>query len=275
MSHIRNNGSDDNIKKNNDDGSIRIKRSTFNKIALGAVATLAVATFFGGYILGGLNAGVGSINTPAGTQQRGVIPTAPTQQAPAPSLQKIQSVSLDGALTLGKQDAAVAVVEFADFQCPFCKRHFDDSFTQIKQEYVDSGKIKYVYKNYPLEMHPNAQPAANAAECANEQGKFWEYHDKLFATQTEWEGQESANATATFKQYAADLGLNAAQFNSCLDSDKYQSQIDKETQEGSSYGVSGTPAFFIGNDKAGYTPVQGAKPYTTFKQAIDQAIQGG
>src|ERR687889_1440572 len=139
MSHIRNNGSDDNIKKNNDDGSIRIKRSTFNKIALGAVATLAVATFFGGYILGGLNAGVGSINTPAGTQQRGVIPTAPTQQAPAPSLQKIQSVSLDGALTLGKQDAQVAVVEFADFQCPFCKRHFDDSFTQIKQEYVDSG----------------------------------------------------------------------------------------------------------------------------------------
>jgi protein-disulfide isomerase len=167
------------------------------------------------------------------------------------------------------------MVEFADFQCPFCKRHFDNSFNQIKQEYIDSGKVKYVYMNYPMDMHPNAKPAANAAECANEQGKFWQYHDKLFATQSEWEDQPAASATATFKQYAANLGLNAAQFTSCLDSNKYQSKIDNETQEGSSYGVSGTPTFYIGNDKAGYITVDGAQPYSSFKQTIDQQLQQG
>jgi protein-disulfide isomerase len=284
MSHIRNNDKDDN--KDGDYDSIRIKKSTFNKIALGAVAALAVATFFGGYILGSINAGLvggGSTTTTfAGTQLGegsaavAPTPTAPAaQQAPPPPPQKIQSISLDGAIALGKQDAPVTIVEFADFQCPFCKRHFDDSFAQIKQEYIDSGKVKYVYMNFPLDMHPNAMPAANAAECANEQGKFWEYHDKLFATQTEWENQESTNATATFKQYAASMGLNAGQFNSCLDSNKYQSKIDKETQDGSSYGVSGTPAFYIGNDKAGYTAVEGAQPYATFKQTIDQLLQQG
>jgi protein-disulfide isomerase len=271
---------------NNKEDSIRIRRSIFNKIALGAVAALAVATFFGGYLLGGLNArlvgsGGGGSTTIAESQQGGggleaVVPTAPSQQAPSPSPpQKIQSVSLDGAITLGKQDAPVTMVEFGDFQCPFCKRHFDDSFNQIKQEYVNPGQVKYVYMNFPLDKHPNAKPAANAAECANEQGKFWEYHDALFSNQTEWENQDATNATATFKQYAAGMGLNADQFNSCLDSNKFQNEIDKEIQQGSSYGVSGTPTFYIGNEKAGYTAVEGAKPYASLKQTIDRLLQQG
>jgi protein-disulfide isomerase len=268
----------DNDKRNDNDDTIRIKRSTFNKIALGAIAALAVSTFFGGYILGGINAGLigGSTTTLAGTQQEGlaaVAPTAPQQQASPTPPHKIQSISLDGAITLGTQDAPVTMVEFSDFQCPFCKRYFDNSFAQIKKEYIESGKLKYVYMNFPF--YQNSKPAANAAECANEQGKFWEYHDKLFTIQTDWENQDAKSTIATFKQYAADMGLNTAQFNSCLDSNKYQSKIDKETQEGSRHGVFGTPIFYVGNDKAGYTVVEGAQPYATFKRTIDQALQGG
>jgi protein-disulfide isomerase len=255
------------------------KRSTYNKIALGAVVALAIATFFGGYILGGMNAGLvgGGPTTIAGTQGGGSATVAPTgsQQAPLPTQQKIQSVSLDGAITMGTQDAPVTIVEFSDFQCPFCKRHFEDSFDQIEQEYVSMGKVRYVYKHYPLDSHQNAKQAAVAAECANEQGKFWEYHDVLFQKQTEWETQDANTSATTFKKYATDLGLNAGSFNTCLDSNKYEEKVDKELQEGSTYGVSGTPTFFIGNEQQGYTLVEGAQPFTALKQTIDQALQVG
>jgi protein-disulfide isomerase len=283
MSGIRNNE-----KKNDDDDIIRIRQTTFTRIAFGAVAALAVATFFGGYILGGMNAGLvvgggGGSTTIPGMQQQGtgtgggggsadVAPTAPAQAA-APAAEEIQSISLDGAIAMGKQDAPVTMIEFSDFQCPFCKRHFDDTFHQIEQEYVTTGKVRYVYKHYPLDFHENAKPAALASECANEQGKFWEYHDVLFEKQTEWETQD-ANATS-FKRYATDLGLNADSFNSCLDSKKYEQKVEKELQEGSTYGVSGTPAFYIGNEKQGYTQIEGAQPFSTIKRTIDEVLQAG
>lgn len=196
------------------------------------------------------------------------------QQAPPSPPQEIQSISLGGAITMGKQDAPVTVVEFSDFQCPFCKRHFEDTFNQIEQEYVATGQVRYVYKHYPLDFHQNAKQAAVAAECANEQGKFWEYHDVLFQKQTEWETQDANAAATTFKKYATDLGLNAGSFNTCLDFNKHEEKVDKESQEGSAYGVSGTPTFFIGNEQQGYTTVVGAKPFTALKQTIDQALQG-
>jgi protein-disulfide isomerase len=289
MSGTRNN------EKDNDDDSIRIKRSTFNKIALGAVAALAVATFFGGYILGGLNAGlVGGGQEPttiAGTEEGGgsaaVAPTqeapsggmaAPTttapQQAPPPPT-KVESISLEGAITKGKADAPVTMVDFSDFQCPFCKRHADETIEQIMTEYVDTGKVRYVFKHYPLDFHANARAASNAAECANEQGKFWEYHKALFTNQQQWETQDATAAATTFKKYATDLELKTDQFNTCVDSKKYDEKIGKELQEGSQYGTSGTPTFYIGNEKEGYTQVVGAQPYETFKQTIDQLLQEG
>jgi protein-disulfide isomerase len=274
MSGISNNDKDE-----GDHDSIRIKRSTFNKIALGAIAVLAVATFFGGYILGSMNAGLivgggeGGSTTIAGRQQEGTAGGSAPSQAAAPAAQEIESISLDGAIKMGKQDAPVTMVEFSDFQCPFCKRHFDDTFDQIEQEYITTGKVGYVYKHYPLDFHENGKLSALAAECANEQGKFWEYHDVLFEKQTEWESQD-ANATAnTFKKYGTDLGLHADSFNSCLDSKKYEEKVDKELQEGSNYGVSGTPTFYIGNEKQGYTQVEGAQPFSTIKRTIDQVLQ--
>jgi protein-disulfide isomerase len=119
-------------------------------------------------------------------------------------------------------------------------------------------------------MHPNAQPAALSAECANEQGKFWPFHDKLYTTQTSWENQDSNTFKKTLKQYAVSLDLNAASFNSCLDSSKYSTAIQKQSSEGSKYGVSGTPTFYIGNDKAGYTQIVGTQPFSRYEQLIKQ-----
>jgi protein-disulfide isomerase len=284
-------------RNNGNDNSVRIKRSTFNKIALGAVAALAVATFFGGYILGGMNAGLvgegGGSTSIAGTAEEeggGSDTVAPTQQAPsggdaaltpaapqpaAPPPARVESISLDGAITKGKQDAPVKMVEFSDFQCPFCKRHFDETLEQIEKEYVSTGKVQYVYKHYPLDFHPNAKPAAVAAECANEQGKFWEYHDVLFEKQTQWETQDANASATTFKTFATGLKLDMNKFNSCLDSNKYVEKVDKELQEGSTYGVSGTPTFYIGNEQEGYTQIVGAQPFTTIRQTIDQLLPEG
>ena len=191
-------------------------------------------------------------------------------QQPPPT--KIASVNTDGAPVKGNPNAPVTMVEFADFQCPFCGRFVSDSLQQIEKKYVDTGQVKFVYEQYPLPFHPNAQPGAMTAECANAQGKFWPMHDKLYATQTTWENLDNATVKNTFKQYAASLGLNAQSFNSCLDSSKYSDKIQKESSLGSQYGVSGTPTFYIGNQKAGYTQLVGAQPITSFEQTDKTSI---
>jgi protein-disulfide isomerase len=283
--NIENNNKEDiRNSKNNDtknNNVISIKKSTFTKLAVVGVAALMVASFFGGYTWHATFFASSSLApTLAGLQQQqqpvAQAPgMAPGQQQPgAPQITKIAAVNIDGAPTKGKADAPVTMVEFADFQCPFCGRFVTDSLQQIMKKYVDTGQVKFVYEQYPLPFHPNAQPAAMAAECANAQGKFWPMHDKLYATQTTWESQDSAAVKNTFKQYAASLGLNAASFNSCLDSSKYSDKIQKQTSLGSQYGVSGTPTFYIGNQKAGYTQIVGAQPITSFEQLIKQ-LSGG
>jgi protein-disulfide isomerase len=246
-----------------------------------SVAALMVSAFFGGYIFhdrigisqqstGGAvplqqlqpGGGVGAAApSPAG---------APTQpQAPV----KVSQVSIDGDPVKGNPNAQVTMVEFSDFQCPFCGRFSSDALPQIQKDYIDTGKIKFVYKQFPMDnLHPNAKAAAVASECANEQGKFWQYHDKLFSTQTAWENQPATDVTNTFKKYATDMGLNAASFNSCLDTKKTASAVDKDSQQASQYGVSGTPTFYIGNDKKGYLQLVGAQPYQSFKSIIDQQL---
>jgi len=140
---------------------------------------------------------------------------------------------------VGPEDAKVKIVEFSDFQCPYCKAfHTGLKKTLAKYE----GKIQYVYKHFPLSFHAQAENAALASECATEQGKFLDYANKLFDAQDEWGTTEG---TGKFKTYAAQFGLNASQFNQCLDNKKYQDQISQDMQEGQEFGVSGTPATFI------------------------------
>lgn len=141
----------------------------------------------------------------------------------------------------GKQDASAKVFLFSDFQCPYCKLYWG-TFREAIKQYGD--RVVFDYKHFPLPFHAQANNAALASECALEQNKFWEYSDKLFAAQTEW---SNAQGTQKFKDYAQQLGLNASQFNQCLDSQKYQSKIDADKTEGNNFGVSGTPATFAGS----------------------------
>jgi protein-disulfide isomerase len=159
--------------------------------------------------------------------------------------------------TKGPANAPVEIIEFSDFQCPFCERAFP-VVGQVLSTYGD--KIHFVYRHYPLTMHPQARPAAEASQCAAEQGKFWEYHDQLFQNQ-------SRLSDPDLKQHAAQLGLNTAQFNTCVDSHKYKSLVDADIHAGDEAGVNGTPAFFI-NGRV----LSGAQPYSAFKRIIDDEL---
>src|SRR3989344_1230452 len=169
-------------------------------------------------------------------------------------------VSVDDDAFIGEENAPVTIVEFSDYQCPFCERFYLQTLDQLKKEYIDTGKVKLVYRDFPLDFHPNAQKAAEAAECAGEQNKYFQMHDKLFENQV-------ALDTDDLKKYAKDIGLNTAQFNTCLDTGKMASEVESDYQEGVNYGVSGTPAFFI-NGKL----IEGAQPFSVFKQAIDAEL---
>jgi protein-disulfide isomerase len=172
---------------------------------------------------------------------------------------------------IGEEDAPVTIIEFTDFQCPFCSRHFEQTFGQIKKDYVDTGKVKYVSRDYPLSFHPNADEAAEAANCANDQDKYWEMHDKLFSNQGTW--SNLSDAVPTFKQYATDIGLNASEFASCIDANTHADEIAADLADGSASGISGTPGFWlIGPDGEGQL-ISGAYPYDTFKAAIDSYLQ--
>ncbi|MBI4044628.1 MAG: DsbA family protein [Candidatus Diapherotrites archaeon] len=207
----------------------------------------------------------------------GTVQTAPSQnpsqapsQNPASPPQggtvKMADLLAGASGTDGDPNAPVIIVEFSDFECPFCGRFHDDSGLQIRENYVKTGKVQLVYKDFPLSFHPSAQPSAEAARCAAEQGKFWEMHDKLFENQ-------QALSDSDLKGYAVGIGLNAEQFNSCFDSGKYTSAVEANFSEGSRVGVSGTPSFFIGKRDGTGQIIVGAQPYSNFKSIIDGLLQ--
>jgi len=243
---------------------ITIKKSTYTKMIFGITTALVVAAFLGGILVGNL----GETKTVQNTQ---VIPTQiPTTPTPAARI----AVATGDSPVLGSSSAPVTMIEFSDFQCPFCGAYYTQTLPDVEKNYIDSGKVKLVFKNMPLvNLHPNANAAALAAECANEQGKFWDYHNKLFSNQNSWASLGSTNATSTFKQYAAQLGLDTNSFNSCIDSSKYADKVNRDAQDGATYGATGTPTFFIGSDQKGYTKLVGAQPYTVFQQALDAELK--
>ena len=157
----------------------------------------------------------------------------------------------------GPADAPIEIVEFSDFDCPYCKRA-TDTLAQLLDQY--GSRIRFVYKDYPLPSHPNAFKAAEAGNCANEQGRFWEFHDTLFAKQ-------GALDVASLKTYAADLGMDAAAFASCLDGGRYAQQVERDLEIGRGYGVSSTPTLFI-NGRA----VMGAAPFDVFDEIIREEL---
>jgi len=164
----------------------------------------------------------------------------------------------------GSDSAEVTLVEFTDYQCPFCKRHFDETAGQLMSEYIDTGKVKHVARDLPLSFHANAHLAAEAARCAGDQDKYFEYHDQLFETQVAWSEGE---ASGLFKGYAGQLGLNQADFDSCLDNGKYVEAVDADLALAAKVGASGTPSFFING-----ASIVGAQPFVAFQTVIDELL---
>ena len=156
------------------------------------------------------------------------------------------------------------------FLCPFCARYFRETWPRLQAEFVDTGRVRYVFKDFPLtNIHAQAFRAHETARCAGEQGAYWTMHDRLFAGQTEWAGRPDHIAASTFKQYAVELGLDTAAFDTCLDSGRWANAVNTDLAEGMRLGVRGTPTFFIN----GY-PLVGAQPYRIFHLAVELAEQG-
>jgi protein-disulfide isomerase len=184
------------------------------------------------------------------------------QQQPQAPTEPVK-VDLAGAPMKGDKNAPVTILEFSDFECPYCGRFVQQTLPQIISDYIDKGKASLTFRNFPLGFHANARPAALAAQCARDQGgdeMFFKYHDKVYANQ-------ASLSVDNLKKWASDLGLNTTKFNSCLDSKKFDSVVDKDYQDGQSYGVSGTPAFFING-----RPLTGAQPFSAFKAIIDDEL---
>jgi protein-disulfide isomerase len=160
----------------------------------------------------------------------------------------------------GPADAKITIVEFSDFECPFCGKA-EESVTQVMEKYA--GKVRIVFRHFPLSFHPNAPKAAEASMCANEQGKFWEMHKQLFANR-------SALTVDDLKKHAGTIGLDQAKFNECLDGNKMKALVEADTKAGGEVGVSGTPAFFI-NGKL----LSGAQPFSEFQKVIEAELKKG
>ncbi len=192
--------------------------------------------------------------------------TAQTKQDPQGNVRI--DVSADDDPSLGNKNAKVTVIEFSDYQCPFCRTFWRESFGQLKKEYIDTGKIRFVYRDYPLSFHPMAEPSAQAGQCADDQGKYWEFHDKIFSEEDK-KGQGTVTYTVQeLKLWASQIGLDKTKFNQCLDSNKYKAEVQKDFDDGNSAGVSGTPSIFI-NGRL----VVGAQPYASFKAIIDEELK--
>ena len=219
---------------------------------------LLVATFLIGYLIARVQFLEKNQNTSTSSQT----------QAGATALPEKIDVKEGKLPILGKNNAKVTMIEFSDFECPFCKGYFDETLPQIIKDYVDTGKVKLNYRHFPLDFHPAAMPAALASECANEQDKFWEYHDKIFTEQDKIAGKTADVITTQLKTWAQELGLNTAQFNTCLDTSKYQANVDADLNDGRAAGVSGTPTFFINGKR-----IVGAQPYDSFKALIDSELK--
>ena len=188
------------------------------------------------------------------------------QQAPQAGAKV--NVSADDDPFLGNEKAKVTVIEFSDFQCPFCRAMWRNTLPQIKKDYIDTGKIKFVYRDFPLGFHPGAIPAAEGSECARDQGKFWEMHDKIFEEQDK-QGQGTIQfGKPDVVKWASEIGLNMSQFNQCLDSGKYKAEVEKDIADGTAAGVSGTPSTFV-NGRI----LVGAQPYSSFKALIEEELK--
>jgi protein-disulfide isomerase len=189
------------------------------------------------------------------------------QAAPAPD-DKVSMALPSGGFSEGKANAPLVMVEYTDYQCPFCQQFHNTAYAQIKANYIDTGKIRFISRDFPLDFHENARRGANAARCAAEQGKFWEMRHAMIVNASQLQQDKLAG-------YAANIKMDIAKFQSCIAADKFKAAIDKDIAEGVAAGVSGTPSFVIGRVEDGKLQgvrLVGAMPYEQFDAKIQEML---
>lgn len=177
-------------------------------------------------------------------------------------------IGIDDDPQLGDPNAKVTIIEFGDFQCPFCRAFWREALPRIKKEYVETGKVRIVYRDFAQDVHPEALMTAMAAECAEDQGKYWAFHDKVFREQDRRGRDVVRYRAADVKRWAAEIGLEAAAFNECLDSERHRAEVQKDYKDGADIGMNGTPVFFI-NGRA----LVGAHPFASFQKVIEEELR--
>ncbi|MEN8185264.1 MAG: thioredoxin domain-containing protein [Myxococcota bacterium] len=244
--------------------------SSGGPIVLAAVI-LGLAVMGGAYMVSSsVDAGIGELAgvREALTDLGGAVEQAAVPDRPAPSPSRSRrpdpakeySVGVKDSPVLGSEDAKIQIVEFSDFQCPFCSRVWP-TLQKVREEYGD--QVQLVFKHLPLRIHPNAPGAHAAAEAAHRQGKFWEMHDAIFANQRDLSSE-------AYEKYARDLGLDVEKFKADSASEAVKKRVEADSSEAASLGVSGTPSFFINGRY-----LSGAQPYEEFKKRIDEELGKG
>lgn len=229
--------------KDSDTLSFQIKRHHFYAALLPVAFALGIGV---GYLAWGGQASF----VPVAQQEAAQQDTTPVQY----------DISIDeDDPVYGPEDAEITIIEFSDFQCPYCESYATQTYPQLAAAY--EGRIRFVHKDFPLtSIHPQAFPAALAARCAKEQGEFWEYHDLLFSQQRELSDE-------SYIAYAGDLGLDVDEFTTCYEEERYAEEVQASLDNAIQLGVSSTPTFFVN----GYAVI-GAQPFSTFEQAIQYAL---
>lgn len=242
------------FKEHQKEETVTFSKITLWKIVSGVLGLLLVISIFtGGFSLGS--------NSPSGAVVAAPSGAAPLPQAPSAVVTDMNVLSDDDPF-LGKKDAPVTIVEFSDYECPFCVRFYQQTLSQIKSNYVETGKAKFVYRDFPLSFHQQAESAAIAANCAGKQEKYFEFHDKIFNN-----GGAAGKSNADYKKWAQELKLDIAQWEECLSDPAQKQEIQKDIRNGSAVGVSGTPGFII-NGKL----ISGAQPFSVFQQVIEAEL---
>lgn len=240
-------------KKSNNNKSTEF---TISKIKIWKTASLILGILL---IISIFTGGFGGGSNNDGTVRQVQPQTAQPNQA-APSAPADMKTLIDDDSIKGDVNAKVTIVEWSDYECPFCTKFYEQTLPSIQSEYIDTGKVNFVYRDFPLNFHKNAQKAAEAAECAGEQEKYFEMHDLLF-------DKGVAGGVSSFKQFASQIGLDTSKFNDCLDSGAMASEVQADMQAGAAAGIRGTPGFIINGQL-----ISGAQPFSAFKQIIDAEL---
>ena len=193
--------------------------------------------------------------------------TAGAQPQAVPTSNIVKMSVAEGWYSLGREDAPVTMVEFADYQCPFCRKFHSDAFVELKKNYIDTGKVRFISRDLPLDIHANAHGGAVAARCAGEQGKFWEMRDAMF-------GADDLSPVSLLK-YGRQINLDTTAFGTCLNDKKYTAAIQKDVADAGALGINGTPSFVVAKtakDELQGMRIVGAVPYSVFDTAIQNQL---